>query len=446
MLARVLTLVAVYATVVAADATDVSSVTVDVSSSSLTRDVLDRARNVKSYVQRVRRHIHQRPELMWEEEHTMSFIERELDALGITHERITATGVVATLGAGRRSVGLRADADALPLTEDTGLAYASKTEGKMHACGHDGHVAMLLGAARVLKEVHDEDPGAFPGTVRFIFQPAEEGGAGAKEMLKPRDGSRGMVDFDPPIQSVFGLHNWPYPEMPSGTAGTRGGTIMAGAGEFVIDIAGRGGHAAVPHKNVDVIVAGSAIVTALQTLVSRLTDPLDSVVVSVTVFNAGTASNIMADKATLRGTLRALNPKTFALMQQKVVDMAAATAVAHGCEASTSFEPEQYGKKRVPYPPTVNDPQAAQLAMNVAAQLFGAENTRDVVPVMPAEDFSFFGQTYPSVMMWLGAYNESAGSTHPLHSPKYILDENILTNGVALHAAYALSFLKNGFA
>ena len=126
--------------------------------------------------------------------------------------------------------------------------------------------------------------------------------------------------------------------------------------------------------------------------------------------------------------------------------MAAATAVAHGCEASTSFEPEQYGKKRVPYPHTVNDPQAAQLAMNVAAQLFGAENTRDVVPVMPAEDFSCFGQTYPSVMMWLGAYNETAGSTHPLHSPKYVFDENILTNGVALHAAYALSFLKNGFA
>ena len=149
---------------------------------------------------------------------------------------------------------------------------------------------------------------------------AEEGGAGAKEMLQPSDGTRGMLDFDPPIESVFGLHNWPYPEMPSGTMGTRGGTIMAGAGSFDVIVSGQGGHAAVPHKNKDVIVAGSAVVTSLQTLVSRLTDPLDSVVISVTVFNAGTASNIMPDTAKLQGTLRALNPETFAAFQKKIAE------------------------------------------------------------------------------------------------------------------------------
>jgi len=427
-----------------ADATDLTQIVADAVPSRLAAEVLDAAQNTRDYVVDVRRRVHARPELMWDERATRSLVEAELDALGIAHERISSTGVVGVLGKGERSVGLRADMDALPLVEDTGLAFSSTERGKMHACGHDGHVAMLLGAAKVLKERYDADPESFPGVVRFIFQPAEEGGAGAKEMLRPSDGSRGMIDFDPPIESVFGLHNWPYPEMPSGTAGTREGTIMAGAGEFVVEVIGRGGHAAIPHKNIDVIVAGSAIVTALQTLVSRLTDPLDSVVVSVTVFQAGTASNIMPDKATLRGTLRALNPTTFATFQDKITNMAAAVASVHGCSASTSFEPEQYGGKRIPYPPTVNDARAAKLAMNVATQLFGAESTRDVVPVMPAEDFSFFGQKYPSVMMWLGSYNETAGATHPLHSPKYILDENVLTHGVALHAMYAISFLGSG--
>jgi IAA-amino acid hydrolase len=240
------------------------------------------------------------------------------------------------------------------------------------------------------------------------------------------------------------LHNWPYPEMPSGTMGTRGGTIMAGSGCFDVNITGRGGHAAVPHNNVDVVVAGSAVVTALQTLVSRLTDPLDSVVISVTVFNAGSASNVMADSANLQGTLRALNPKTFIKFQDKIIEMVQAVAAAHGCTASTSFEPEWNGVKRIPYPPTVNDAKASALAMRVASDMFGEESIKTVVPVMPAEDFSFFGEVFPSVMMWLGAYNATAGATHPLHSTEYVLDENVLTTGVALHALYALEYLRVG--
>lgn len=427
----------------ALDATTLRDITAT-SSNVDAREILSQSRATHDYVVDLRREIHKNPELMWTERATADVIARELDAHGIEYDRVTSTGIVARVGRGERSVGLRADMDALPLREDTGLAYASENDGKMHACGHDGHVAMLLGAAKVIKARYDADETSVPGVVRFIFQPAEEGGAGAKEMLRPSDGTTGMLDLKPPIESVFGLHNWPYPEMPSGTMGTRGGTIMAGAGSFDVVVVGRGGHAAVPHNNVDVIVAGSAIVTALQTLVSRLTDPLDSVVISVTVFNSGTASNIMPDTASLQGTLRALNPKTFAKFQQKIADMASAIASAHGCTAATSFEPEHNGVKRIPYPPTVNDPRAAGLAMNVAAQLFGSESTRDVVPVMPAEDFSFFGETYPSAMMWLGAYNETAGATHPLHSTKYILDESVLTSGVALHAMYALEFLHSG--
>jgi IAA-amino acid hydrolase len=406
--------------------------------------VLAAAQGVKDYVVNLRRQLHRSPELMWREHGTRDVITRELTALGISYEYVSATGVVGTIGTGAKAVGLRADMDALPLTEATASSYKSEIEGVMHACGHDGHVSMLLGAAKILKAKYDADPETFPGVVRLIFQPAEEGGAGAKEMLAPSDGSTGLLMMKPELESVFGLHNWPYPEMPSGTMGTRGGTIMAGSGCFDVNITGRGGHAAVPHNNVDVVVAGSAVVTALQTLVSRLTDPLDSVVISVTVFNAGSASNVMADSANLQGTLRALNPKTFIKFQDKIVEMVQAVAAAHGCTASTSFEPEWNGVKRIPYPPTVNDAKAAALAMRVASDMFGEESIKTVVPVMPAEDFSFFGEVFPSVMMWLGAYNATAGATHPLHSTEYVLDENVLTTGVALHALYALEYLRVG--
>ena len=226
--------------------------------------VLAAAQGVKDYVVNLRRQLHRRPELMWREHGTRDVITRELTALGISYEYVSATGVVGTIGTGAKAVGLRADMDALPLTEATASSYKSEIEGVMHACGHDGHVSMLLGAAKILKAKYDADPETFPGVVRLIFQPAEEGGAGAKEMLAPSDGSTGLLMMKPELESVFGLHNWPYPEMPSGTMGTRGGTIMAGSGCFDVNITGRGGHAAVPHNNVDVVVAGSAVVTAFK--------------------------------------------------------------------------------------------------------------------------------------------------------------------------------------
>lgn len=301
------------------------------------------AEAVSEYVVRIRRELHLIPELMWTESQTSAVVQRELTDLGIAFQEISAPGVVATIGSGAGPVvALRADMDALPLTEESDIPpeRRSRTPGKMHACGHDGHTAMLLGAARVLKAMVLE--GRLGGTVRLVFQPAEEGGAGARKMLEA-----GLGAMRPPIDSTFALHNWPYPETPSGSVGTRAGTIMAGSGSFELTLRGAGGHAAVPHKNVDAVVCGSATVMALQTIVSRLTDPLRSAVLSVTVFRAGgAASNVMGDAAVLAGTFRALDKDVFEWLHGRIEHVTTATAHAHGCTADVNFAPAMDGITR----------------------------------------------------------------------------------------------------
>jgi len=409
-------------------------------SAAFLAQVLADAEAVSEYVVRIRRELHLTPELMWTETQTAALVKRELTLMGVSFQDVAAPGIVATIGSGAAPVvALRADMDALPLTETADIpdALRSQVPGKMHACGHDGHTAMLLGAARVLKaREHD-----LAGTVRLVFQPAEEGGAGARRML-----DAGLAAAQPPIGSAFALHNWPYPETPSGTVGTRAGTIMAGSGSYEITLTGAGGHAAVPHKNIDAVVCGSAVVMALQTVVSRLTDPLQSVVLSTTVFRAGgAASNVMGDTAVLAGTFRALDPDVFEWLHGRIEHVTTATAEAHGCAAHVNFAPAMDGVTREEYPPTVNDPRAAALATAVAAAMLGPERVVEVAPVMPAEDFSFFANAYPSAMMWLGAFNQSAGATWPLHSARYVLDEQVLTTGVAMHVGYAAEFLSRGF-
>ena len=321
------------------------------------RKVLADSEDVADYVVRVRRELHLQPELMWTETKTSAVVKRELRAMGVSFEEVSAPGVVATIGSGSAPVvALRADMDALPVTEESDIPVERRSQvpGKMHACGHDGHTAMLLGAAKVLKSVE----GSLRGTVRLVFQPAEEGGAGARRMLE--DGLRAMK---PPVESSFALHNWPYPETPSGTVGTRPGTIMAGSGSFEITLTGAGGHAAVPHKNIDVVVCGSAVVMAMQTIVSRLTDPLDSALISTTIFKAGgAASNVMGDTAVLAGTFRALDKRTFEWLHGRVEHVASATAGAHGCSVDVNFFPVKNGVTTEEYPPTVNDVKAAALA------------------------------------------------------------------------------------
>ena len=404
--------------------------------------ILAEAASVSDYVVGIRRELHRNPELMWTKTETSAAVARELDAMGVEHSRVAAPGIVAKIGNGRSpAVLLRADMDALPLLEETDDAFfpdalKSAKPGLMHACGHDGHVAMLLGAAKLLKR-HES---SLNGTVYLAFQPAEEGGAGARRMLED-----GLASIEPPFETAFALHNWPYPETPSGTVGTRAGTIMAGSGSYEIAVEGAGGHAAVPHKNVDVVVCGAAVVTALQTIVSRRVDPLDSVVVSTTVFRAGgAASNVMADAATLAGTFRALDKNTFEWLHGAIEETARHAAGTHGCAVAVDFAPAKDGVTREEYPPTVNDPGAAGFAGEMAREVLGGgdANVREVAPVMPAEDFSFFGELAPSAMMWLGSYNASAGAVWPLHSTKYVLDEGVLHRGTAMHVGYAAGFLR----
>jgi IAA-amino acid hydrolase len=298
------------------------------------RKVLADSEDVADYVVRVRRELHLQPELMWTETKTSAVVKRELRAMGVSFEEVSAPGVVATIGSGSAPVvALRADMDALPVTEESDIPVERRSQvpGKMHACGHDGHTAMLLGAAKVLKSVE----GSLRGTVRLVFQPAEEGGAGGRKMLE--DGLRTMR---PAIESSFALHNWPYPETPSGVVGTRPGTIMAGSGAFEITLTGAGGHAAVPHKNIDVVVCGSAVVMAMQTIVSRLTDPLDSALITVTVFDAGgDAENVMVDTARLMGQFHAVDKRTLEWIHGAIVKETVGIAAAHGCDADVTFTP-----------------------------------------------------------------------------------------------------------
>jgi IAA-amino acid hydrolase len=327
--------------------------------------------------------------------------------------------------------------DALPLEADEAhrLPWSPAVgTGRLHACGHDAHMAMLLGAARLLKARERELP---PGTVQLIFQPAEEGGAGAAAMV-----DAGVVDD---TQAIFALHVWPAAGFPTGTLVSRSGTLMAASTAWQARISGRGGHAALPHQNVDPVVAAAAVVLALQSLVSRETSALDSAVVSATVLRAGAEAgfNVAPDVADVGGTLRALDAATFSRLQTRMRDVVVSVAAAYGCNATLSFSPD--GRPR-PYPPTVNDPVAWAFARRVSAAVLGEAAVSDLgAPVMAAEDFSFLAARVPhAAMLFLGAHNDSAGATHALHSPRFTLDESVLPLGAVLHASLALFFLQAG--
>ncbi|HFA59273.1 MAG TPA: amidohydrolase, partial [Rhodospirillales bacterium] len=326
-----------------------------------------------------RRDLHAHPELAYEEHRTAAFVAEKLRAFGVdeVHTGIGGTGVVGVLRAGRseRSIALRADMDALPIAEETGLPWASRNRGTMHACGHDGHTTMLLGAARYLAETR-----RFDGTVYLIFQPAEEGLAGAKAMLDD-----GLLDRFP-AERVFGMHNWPWLE--PGRFAVHEGPVMAASDEFRIRLVGRGCHAAMPHLGRDPIVAGAALVQALQTLVSREADPLEALVVSVTCFNAGDAYNVIPETADLVGTVRCFRPELRDRTEERLEAVTAAIAEAHGISAEVTY--------RRGYPATTNAREEAWLCAEVAAEIAGAERVvRDPPPSMGAEDFAFMLERRP---------------------------------------------------
>ena len=353
-------------------------------------------------------------------------MQRALTELGVGFTAgVAGTGVVARLGdGGHPHVALRADMDALQMPDGSNL----------HACGHDAHMAMLLGAARLLKLRERELPA---GTVTLLFQPAEEGGAGAVAMMEA-----GAVEG---VSALFALHVSPFAEHPTGTLTSRAGTVLAASTAWRVRFTGRGGHAAVQHVNVDPVPAAAAAVLALQTLVSRETSALDAAVISVTLLRAGTdgAYNVAPGEADIGGTLRALQDDTFVRLQARLGELVRHVAAAHGCNASISFAPD--GRPQ-PYPPTVNGAAAWAFARRAAAGVLGAAAVRELpTPLMAAEDFSFYSRRVPhTAMMLLGSYNASAGATHALHSPSFTLDEAALPLGAAVHAVLALSFLQAG--
>jgi len=364
-----------------------------------------------------RRDFHEHPELMFDVQRTAGKVADLLREFGCDEvvEGIGRTGVVGLIK-GRsdstgRVIGLRADMDALPIIEATGLDYASKTPGKMHACGHDGHTAMLLGAAKYLAETRN-----FDGTVALIFQPAEEGGGGGREMVQD-----GMLDrFG--IQEVYGMHN--MPGIPVGTFAIREGAIMAAADQFEIVVTGKGGHAAKPHDCIDTTVVAAHIVVALQTIASRGVDPLKQVVVSVcTVATDSTAHNVIPQQVVMRGTVRTMDPKVQDFVERRVSEIASGTATALGASAVVNY--------RRGYPVTVNAVEATGHAVKVAQAVSGRVDA-DTAPLMGAEDFSFMLNERPGAYIFLGN-----GDTAMVHHPEYNFDDDAIPFGSSWYAGMA---------
>ena len=359
-----------------------------------------------------RREIHQNPGLMYDVEATAEFVAERLRAFGCDEVKtsIGRTGVVGVIlgakGSSSRAIGLRADMDALPIEEETNLPYRSKIPGKMHACGHDGHTAMLLGAAQRLAQTRD-----FAGHAVIIFQPAEEGGAGAKAMIDD-----GLMDrFG--IEQVYGMHN--MPALPVGSFSLRKGPLMAAADEITITVEGRGGHAATPHQCVDPVVVGAQIVTALQTIASRNVDPLDSCVVSITRFEAGTANNIIPQSAWLNGTLRTLKAATRDMVERRIREIVAGIGAAGGATARVEY--------RRGYPPTVNHAAQTDFAASVARKVAGESHVEaNAAPFMGAEDFSFMLEARPGAFIFIGN-----GDSAKLHHPAYDFNDAALPYGMS---------------
>jgi amidohydrolase len=359
-----------------------------------------------------RREIHQNPELMYDVEGTAKFVADRLRGFGCDEVKtaIGRTGVVGVIrgskGSSSRAIGLRADMDALPIEEETNLPYRSKIPGKMHACGHDGHTAMLLGAAQRLAQTRD-----FAGNAIVIFQPAEEGGAGAMAMIND-----GLMDgFG--IEEVYGMHN--MPTLPVGSFRLRKGATMASADEITITVEGQGGHAAMPHQGVDPVVIGAQIVVALQTIASRNIDPLDSCVVSITRFQAGTANNIIPQSAWLNGTVRTLKAATRDAVEKRIHEIASGLAAAGGATARVEY--------RRGYPPTVNHPAQTDFAAGVARKVAGdAHVDANAPPEMGAEDFSFMLEARPGAFIFIGN-----GDSAKLHHPSYDFNDEALPYGMS---------------
>jgi amidohydrolase len=380
-------------------------------------------------MQALRRDIHAHPELCFEEVRTADLIASQLQALGIeVHRGLGKTGVVGVITGrpGRRAIGLRADMDALPMTEHNTFAHASRHAGRMHACGHDGHVAMLMGAAQHLSRSRD-----FDGTVYLVFQPAEEGGGGAREMI--RDGL--FERF--PMDAIFGMHNWPG--MPAGDFAIKPGPAFASSNEFLVRIRGKGSHGAMPHLGIDPVPIACQLVQAYQTILTRNLKPIETGVISVTMIQAGEATNVVPDFVTLQGTVRSFTLEALDLIENRMRELTHQLCGAFGAEADFEFQRN--------YPPTVNHPQETAVVREVMQALVGPRRVHEFEPTMGAEDFSFFLLEKPGAYFVIGngdgAHREGGHGLGPcmLHNPSYDFNDQLIPQGAALWVALAQRWL-----
>ncbi|MFZ6731258.1 M20 aminoacylase family protein [Undibacterium sp. Ji42W] len=394
-------------------------------------NLIDPIVQFQAEIQQIRRDIHAHPELCFEEHRTSEVVAQKLEAWGIPIIRgLAGTGIVGVLknGTSERAIGLRADMDALPMQEINTFAHTSKHDGKMHACGHDGHTAMLLGAAHYLSKYKE-----FDGTVYLIFQPAEEGGGGARRMIED-----GMFDKYP-MDAVFGMHNWPGVAV--GTFGVTPGPMMASSNEFEVIVRGKGAHAAQPHKGIDPIMVAVQMAQSWQTIVSRNASPLESAVLSVTQIHSGSATNVIPDEATLIGTVRAFSTEMIDLIEKRMRTIAEHTAAAFDAQVDFRFKRN--------YPPLINHAKETAFAAEVMRSVVGADKVDDQVePTMGAEDFSFMLQAKPGCYVFLGngdgGHRDMGHGLGPcnLHNPSYDFNDDLLPIGATYWVRLAEAYLK----
>ena len=393
----------------------------------MSHPVLNAVEKIQPWLVKTRRTIHMEPELGFEEHKTSGLVAETLEEFGIEMKKeVAKTGVVGLLRTGREgpTLGIRADMDALLIEEENEVPYKSRQKGKMHACGHDAHTTMLLGAAQVLAMNPDLLEG-LGGNVKFLFQPGEEGFAGGRIMVE-----EGAMD-NPPVDMVIAGHI--NPNIQVGGIGTRSGPTLAAADKFTITLRGKGSHAAHPDLSRDPVLAAAHLVTALQGIASRNIDPFDSVVVSVTCVNAGTAFNIIPDEAVLQGTLRTISAETRKFIIKRMEETMEGIAAAFQMKADFDFVEG--------YPPLVNNPNATRLIQDAAREVLGEERIQEYPPAMGAEDFAYMVNARPGAMFRVGVRNEARGIVHGIHTSRFDLDENALSVGVSVFVQAARAFL-----